>query len=276
MPLKAYKPYTPSRRGMLLADYSILTKDVEPPKYLLVPKKKSAGRNSQGVITAKYRGGGNKKLYRKVDFYRREGGPAIVRAIHYDPNRSAFIALISYESTGKMSYILAPDGLSVGDRLEAGENAPIRVGNAIPLARIPDGTLIHNIEVHPGRGGKIVRAAGTWAQLLGKELDKAIVRLPSREVRYFDAKCYATIGRVSNVDHENVKLGKAGASRHRGRRPRPRPVHMNPVDHPMGGGEGKSKSGTPPVSESGIPAKGFRTRKKHKKTSHIIKSRREK
>ncbi len=277
MPLKKYKPYTPSRRGMMVVDYSsVLTKDVPVPKCLLEPKKKSAGRNNLGRITAKYRGGGNKQRYRKIDFIRREEGSATVQAIHYDPNRSAFIALIRYEATGKLSYIIAPEGLKVGEKVEAGEKAPIKPGNALPLAKIPDGTLIHNIELEPGRKARLVRAAGTFAQLMGKEGKYAIIRLPSGEVRYVLSACYATIGRVSNVDHENVKLGKAGRKRHLGRRPRPRPVHMNPVDHPMGGGEGKSKSGEPPCSEKGIPAKGYRTRKKHKPTWYIIKSRRDK
>ncbi len=276
MPVKIYKPFTQSRRGMQTTDYGSLTKGVEIPKSLLEEKSKTAGRNNQGVVTAKYRGGGNKKKYRLVDFYRRTEGPATVLAIHYDPNRSAFIALIRYESSGSLSYVLAPDGIREGDRIESGENVPIKVGNSLPLRRIADGTIIHNIEVHPGRRGKLVRSAGTWAQLLGKEGNRTIVRLPSGEVRYISSECYATIGRVSNVDHENVKLGKAGARRHQGRRPRTRPVHMNPVDHPMGGGEGKSKSGTPPVSEGGVPAKGYRTRKKSKPKSHIIKSRRQK
>ncbi len=276
MPLKKYKPYTHSRRGMLSTDYSILTKDVPVPKSLLEVKKRSAGRNNQGRITAKYRCVGNKQLYRIVDFYRREEGASEVLAIHYDPNRSAFISLIRNKTTGKLNYILAPEGIKVGDIVESSENAPIKIGNAMPLSRIPDGSFIHNIELVPGRRGRLVRAAGTWAQVLGKEGEKAIVRLPSGEVRYINSQCYATIGRVSNVDHENVKLGKAGASKWHGRLPRPRPVHMNPVDHPMGGGEGKSKSGTPPCSEKGIPAKGYRTRKASKPTSHIIKSRREK
>jgi len=273
MPLRIYKPYTSSRRGMTSIDYSVLTKDVSPPKHLLEVLKKTAGRNSAGRITAKYRGGGSKRLYRKIDFLRRDSGSAEVLAIHYDPNRSAFIALVRYEESGEMSYILAPDGLKVGDKVESGENAPIKPGNALPLARIPEGTLIHNIETLPGGRGKLVRAAGTFAQLLGREGRQAIVRLPSGEVRYLPVECYATIGRVSNVEHENVKLGKAGRSRHLGRRPRPRPVHMNPVDHPMGGGEGKAKSGTPPCSEKGIPAKGFRTRRKNKPKTHIIKPR---
>lgn len=275
MALKKSKPYTPSRRGMVTADYSQLTGG-PVPKSLVRAKRKRGGRNAQGCITAPNRGGGSRQKYRLVDFYRREPGPAEVTALQYDPNRSAFIALIRYVGSGKLSYILAPDGLRVGDRLEAGPDAPIRKGNALPLVRIPDGSFVHNIEVHPGARGKLVRAAGTYAQLMAKEGRRAIVRLPSGEMRYLPCDCYATIGRVGNLDHENVKLGKAGAARHRGRRPHSRGSHLNPVDHPLGGGEGKSKTGRPPCSRTGIPAKGFRTRSKSKSRKYLVKDRREK
>jgi len=273
--LKKSKPYTPSRRGVLKADYSQLTGG-PVPKSLVAAKRKRGGRNAQGRITAPRRGGGSRQKYRLVDFYRREQGLAEVTALQYDPNRSAFVALVRYEGTGKLSYILAPDGLKVGDMVEAGVDAPIKRGNALPMIKIPDGSLIHNIEVHPGARGKLVRAAGTFAQLMAKEGRRVIVRLPSGEVRYLPGECYATIGRLGNLDHENVKLGKAGATRHRGRRPRPRPTHLNPVDHPMGGGEGKSKTGRPPCSRTGIPAKGFRTRVKSKSRKYLVKDRRKK
>jgi len=275
MALKKYKPYTPSRRGLTGADFSQLTGG-PMPKSLVAPKRKTGGRNARGSVTAPYRGGGSRQKYRLVDFYRREQGSAEVTALQYDPNRSAFIALVKYAGSGKLSYILAPDGLRVGDRVEAGPDAPIRIGNALPMTRIPEGSLVHNIEMQPGARGKLARAAGTYAQLMAKEAGKVIVRLPSGETRYLPGDCYATIGRVGNFERENVKLGKAGATRHRGRRPRPRGVHLNPVDHPLGGGEGKSKTGRPPCSRTGVPAKGFRTRRKSKSRAYLVKDRREK
>jgi large subunit ribosomal protein L2 len=275
MSLKKYKPYTPSRRAMLSTDYSVWPGG-PVPKSLTEPKKKSGGRNNTGHVTVHMRGGGNRQKYRKVDFMRRENGEAEVMALQYDPNRSAFIALVRYRSSGKLSYVLAPEGVRVGATISAGEGAPIKEGNALPLKRIPDGALVHNIEVQPGAKGKLVRAAGTYAQVMAKEGKRCIIRLPSGEMRYVPVECYATIGRVSNPDHENVKLGKAGRTRHLGRRPRPRPMHMNPVDHPMGGGEGASKSGRTPCSRTGVPAKGYRTRPKGKAKLHLVKDRRSK
>jgi large subunit ribosomal protein L2 len=275
MPLKTYKPYTASRRGMQTTDYSALSKE-PAPKQLLEPKAKSGGRNNQGRITVRCRGGGNRQKYRLVDFIRREEGEAEVQAVQYDPNRSAFIALVRYRSTGKLSYVLAPEGVKAGDVMQSGEKAPIKPGNALPLRAIPEGTLVHNIELRANTRGKMVRAAGTYAQVMAKEGGKCIVRLPSGEMRYVPQESYATIGRVSNIDHENIKLGKAGRTRHLGRRPHPRGIHMNPVDHPMGGGEGKSKSGRTPCSPTGVPAKGYRTRSKGKSKAHLVKDRRAK
>ena len=275
MPLKKHQPYTPSRRGMQTADYSVLTGG-PVPKQLTGAKRKSGGRNNQGQTTARFRGGGNRQRYRNVDFLRREAGEAEVVALQYDPNRSAFIALVRYRGSGALSYVLAPEGLRTGDIVQSGERAPIKPGNALPLKNIPDGALVHNIEVRAGARGKLVRAAGTYAQVMAKEGARCILRLPSGEMRYVPAEAYATIGRVGNVDHENIKLGKAGRKRHLGRRPHPRAVHMNPVDHPLGGGEGKSKSGRPPCSPTGVIAKGFRTRPKGKAKSHLVKDRRAK
>ncbi len=275
MPLKSYKPYTASRRGMQTTDYSVLTGG-DVPKSLKQPKSKSGGRNNQGHVTVRCRGGGSRQIYRIVDFSRREEGETEVVALQYDPNRSAFIALVRFRSTGKLAYVIAPDSVKVGDMLQSGTAAPIRPGNALPLSSIPEGTLVHNIELRPGTRGKMVRAAGTYAQVMAKEGGRCTVRLPSGEMRFVQLECYATIGRVSNIDHENVKLGKAGASRHRGRRPHPRGSHLNPVDHPMGGGEGKSKSGRVPCSPTGVPAKGYRTRSKGKSKQHLVKDRRAK
>jgi large subunit ribosomal protein L2 len=275
MPLKTYKPYTASRRGMQTTDYSPLSGGTVP-KQLIERKAKSGGRNNQGHVTVRCRGGGSRQKYRLVDFFRREEGEAEVQALQYDPNRSAFIALVRYRGTGKLSYVLAPDTVKVGDVMQSGDKAPIKPGNALPLRAIPEGTLVHNIELRVGTKGKMVRAAGTYAQVMAKEGGKCIVRLPSGEMRYVPLDSYATIGRVSNVDHENVKLGKAGNTRHQGKRPHPRGVHLNPVDHPMGGGEGKSKSGRPPCSPTGVPAKGYRTRHKGKSKAHLVKDRRAK
>ncbi|OGK12054.1 MAG: 50S ribosomal protein L2 [Candidatus Riflebacteria bacterium RBG_13_59_9] len=275
MALKKYRPYTPSRRGMQTADYSTLTGGPVPTQ-LTEAKHRSGGRNSQGRTTVRFRGGGNRQRYRKIDFHRREEGEAEVIAVQYDPNRSAFIALVRYRAGGTLSYILAPDGVKVGSIVQSGERAPIRSGNALPLKSIPDGTLVHNIELRAGSKGKLARSGGTYAQVMAKEGRRCILRLPSGEMRYVPVNAFATIGRVSNVEHENVKLGKAGRQRNLGRRPHPRGVHMNPVDHPLGGGEGKSKSGRPPCSPTGVIAKGFRTRSRGKSKIHLVKDRRAK
>ena len=274
MPIKKYKPYTPSRRGMSVIDYkSVLTGD-KPERSLLEPKKKSGGRNNMGRTTCRFRGGGNRQHYRLVDFRRQhDGEQAVVRSIQYDPNRTAFIALIQY-SDGKLSYIIAPDGIQVGDPVASGEDVVIRKGNTLPLDKIPDGTMIHNIELIPGQKARFARAAGAAAQLMAKEGKDAIVRLPSGEMRRVPRSCRATIGQVSNVDNSNVRLGKAGRKRHRGRRPHNRGTVMNPVDHPHGGGEGKTNSGRAPCSPTGVISKGFRTRRKSKSKRHLVKDRR--
>lgn len=274
MPIKSYKPYTPSRRGMTVVDYGKILSGDKPTKKLLQVKKKRAGRNNQGRITIRFRGGGNRRHYRIIDFNRQKDSErAEVKSIQYDPNRSAFIALVQYIS-GKLSYIIAPDGLKVGDYVSSGEGSGILVGNALELDKIPDGTMVHNIELLPGRGAKLARAAGAAAQLMAKEGKDAIIRLPSGEMRRVPRKCRATIGQVSNLDHDNVKLGKAGRRRHLGRRPHTRGTVMNPVDHPHGGGEGKTNSGRPPCSPTGVMAKGYRTRRRSKATRHLVKDRR--
>lgn len=274
MPIKSYKPYTPSRRGMTVVDYGKVLSGDKPAKKLLESKKKRAGRNNQGRITSRFRGGGNRRHYRIIDFNRRRDGErAEVKSIQYDPNRSAFIALVRYFS-GQLSYIIAPEGLKVGDFVSSGEGSEIRVGNTLELDRIPDGTMVHNIELLPGRGAKLARAAGASAQLMAKEGKDAIIRLPSGEMRRLPRLCRATIGQVSNLDHDNVKLGKAGRRRHLGRRPHNRGTVMNPVDHPHGGGEGKTNSGRAPCSPTGVIAKGYRTRRKSKSKRHLVKDRR--
>ena len=274
MAIKAYKPVNNSRRGMTVTDYSGLSK-VAPEKSLLEPVKKTAGRNSYGRITVRHIGGGNRKKYRVIDFKRdKQGMNASVLTLEYDPNRSAFIALVQYED-GEKRYIIAPDGLKVGDKISAGENADIKPGNALPLRNIPDGTVIHNIELHPGKGGQLVRSAGNAAQLMGKEEKLALVRLPSGEMRYIPSECMATIGVVSNLDHENVNRGKAGKTRHLGIRPTVRGSVMNPNDHPHGGGEGKSPVGRPgPVTPWGKPALGYKTRNTKKASNKFIVKRR--
>ena len=274
MAIKAYKPVNNSRRGMTVTDYSCLSK-VAPEKSLLEPVKKTAGRNSYGRITVRHIGGGNRKKYRVIDFKRNKQGVfAEVLTLEYDPNRSAFIALVQYED-GEKRYIIAPDGLKVGDKISAGENADIKPGNALPLRNIPDGTVIHNIELHPGKGGQLVRSAGNAAQLMGKEEKLALVRLPSGEMRYIPSECMATIGVVSNLDHENVNRGKAGKTRHLGIRPTVRGSVMNPNDHPHGGGEGKSPVGRPgPVTPWGKPALGYKTRSTKKASNKFIVKRR--
>jgi len=258
---------------MTVTDYSVLSGD-KPTKSLLRVKQNHGGRKNLGRNTAKYRAGGNRRHYRLIDFKRRRDGEvALVKSLQYDPNRSAFIALVQYPDS-KLSYIIAPDGLTVGQTVVSGESAEIRPGNCLPLEKIPDGTMIHNIELIPGQRAKLVRAGGTSAQLMAKEGDYVIVRLPSGEMRRIPKNCRATIGRVSNTDHENVKLGKAGRSRHLGRKPHNRGIIKNPVDHPLGGGEGKSKGGRQACSKTGILSKGFRTRLKSKAKNHLVKDRR--
>ena len=274
MPTKVYKPTTPGRRGMSVIDYSVLSK-VEPEKSLLAPKNKKAGRNSYGRITVRHRGGGNRRKYRIIDFKRNKVDmPATVLTLEYDPNRSAHIALVQYED-GEKRYIVAPQGLKVGDTVTSGAGADIKPGYALPLANIPTGTFIHNVELYPGKGAQLARSAGTMAQLMGKENNMALIRLPSSEMRYVPLGCMATIGQVGNVEHENVKLGKAGRKRHMGWRPQVRGSVMNPCDHPHGGGEGKSPIGRPgPVTPWGKPALGYKTRKKHNRSDKFIVKRR--
>ena len=250
MPVRKYKPTTPGRRGSSVADFSDLTTS-EPQKGLTRPVKKKAGRNSYGRITTRHQGGGHKRQYRVIDFRRnKDGVPAKVASIEYDPNRSARIALLHYMD-GEKRYILAPQGLRVGDRLQSGSGADIRPGNALPLANIPVGTIIHAVELRPGGGAKMARSAGTGVQLLAKEAGKATLRMPSGEIRMVDARCRATVGEVGNPEHELVSWGKAGRNRWRGKRPSVRGVAMNPVDHPLGGGEGKSSGGRHPTSPWG-------------------------
>ncbi len=274
MPIKVYKPTTPGRRNMTTMDYSALSK-VAPEKSLLAPNKKHAGRNSYGRITVRHRGGGNRQKYRIIDFKRNKlDMAATVLTLEYDPNRSAHIALVQYED-GEKRYIVAPYGLKVGDKVYAGAAADIKVGNALPLSAIPVGTFIHNIELYPGKGAQLARSAGTMAQLMGKEGALAMVRLPSGEMRYVPQNCMATIGQVGNLEHENVKLGKAGRKRHMGWRPEVRGSVMNPNDHPHGGGEGKSPIGRPgPVTPWGKPALGYKTRKTHNRSDKFIVKRR--
>ena len=274
MAIKSFKPTTPSRRNMTVTDYCGLSK-VKPEKSLLEPLKKTAGRNSYGRITVRHHGGGNKQKYRVIDFKRdKVDMPATVLTLEYDPNRTAHIALVRYED-GEKRYILAPLGLKVGDVILSGEGADIKPGNCLPIANIPLGTMIHNIELIPGRGGQLVRSAGGAAQLMAKEGASTQVRLPSGEVRYIKMGCRATIGQVGNIDQENQNLGKAGKTRHLGVRPTVRGSVMNPVDHPHGGGEGKSPIGRPgPVTPWGKPALGYKTRKKNHRTDKQIVKRR--
>ena len=276
MAIKVYKPTTNGRRNMSVTDYSGLSK-CGPEKSLLEPLKKHSGRNSYGRITVRHRGCGNRRKYRVIDFKRDKFGvKAEVKTLEYDPNRSANIALIQYED-GVKAYILAPAGLNVGDTVVAGPDADIKVGNALPLTNIPTGTFIHNVELYPGRGGQLARAAGNAAQLMAKENGYALLRLPSGELRNVPAICMATVGTVGNADHENVKIGKAGRTRHMGIRPTVRGSVMNPNDHPHGGGEGKSPIGRPgPVTPWGKPALGYKTRDKHKRSDKYIVKRREK
>ena len=270
MSIKVFKPTTNARRGMSVTDYSELSK-VAPEKSLLRPLKKNSGRNNYGRITVRHHGGGNRRKYRVIDFKRTKFDvEATVKTLEYDPNRSAHIALIEY-ADGVKSYILAPVGLKVGDKIVAGPNADIKPGNALPLTNIPVGTFIHNVELYPGKGGQLARAAGNAAQLMAKEGVYALLRLPSGELRNVPVECMATIGQVGNTDHENVKIGKAGRTRHLGIRPTVRGSVMNPNDHPHGGGEGKSPIGRPgPVTPWGKPALGYKTRKKKKQSDKLI------
>ena len=274
MSIKIYNPTTNARRNMSVTDYTELSKN-GPERSLLAPLNKNSGRNSYGRITVRHRGGGNRKKYRIIDFKRDKFDMgAQVLSIEYDPNRSAHIALLQYED-GEKRYILAPAGLKAGDTVEAGANADIKPGNALPLANIPTGTFIHNVELYPGRGGQLARAAGNAAQLMAKEGAYALLRLPSGELRNVSVNCMATIGQVGNVDHENVKIGKAGRKRHMGWRPTVRGSVMNPNDHPHGGGEGKAPVGRPgPVTPWGKPAMGYKTRKKKNATDKFIVKRR--
>lgn len=274
MAIKKYKPTSPARRFMTVSTFDEITK-TEPERSLLEPLKKNAGRNSYGRITVRHRGGGNKQKYRVIDFKRNKFDvPATVIGIEYDPNRSANIALLQYED-GEKRYIIAPLGLTDGDVVLSSEKADIKPGNALPIRAIPVGTLIHNIELSPGKGGQLVRSAGNSAQLMAKEGKYAQVRLPSGEVRMVRLDCMATIGQVGNIDHENISIGKAGRKRHMGFRPTVRGVVMNPNDHPHGGGEGKSPIGMPsPVTPWGKPALGYKTRKKNKESNKFIVKRR--
>ncbi|CCJ33308.1 MULTISPECIES: 50S ribosomal protein L2 [Caloramator] len=270
MGIKVYKPTSPGRRNMSVLDYSEITKK-EPEKSLVITLKKNSGRNNQGRITVRHRGGGYKIKYRIIDFKRNKDNiPAKVTAIEYDPNRSAFIALLAY-ADGEKRYIIAPNELKVGDIVMSGENVDIKVGNALPLRNIPVGTFIHNIELYPGKGGQLVRAAGGTAQLLAKEGDYAHVRLPSGEIRLIRLDCRATVGIVGNLSHELVRIGKAGRKRHMGIRPTVRGSAMNPVDHPHGGGEGKAPIGHPgPLTPWGKPTLGYKTRKNKKYSDKFI------
>jgi len=273
MPVKILKPVTPGQRFRITPEFAELTTET-PYKGLLKKKKRISGRNSQGRITMRRRGGGHKRRYRVIDFKRdKVGVPGEVATLEYDPNRSARIALIHY-ADGEKRYILAPSGLEVGHRILSGPDAEIRAGHALPLDRIPVGTLIHNIELRPGKGAELVRSAGGTAQLMAKEGAYAQVRLPSGETRLVRRECYASVGQIGNLDHENIRSGKAGRSRWLGRRPKVRGVAMNPVDHPLGGGEGKSSGGRHPVTPWGVPTKGYKTRKKGKASDRLILRRR--
>lgn len=274
MAIKSYKPTTPSRRQMTVTDYTGLSK-VAPERGLLESLKKNSGRNSYGRITVRHRGGGNRKKYRIIDFKRNKlDMDAKVLTLEYDPNRSAHIALIEY-ADGEKRYILAPNGLVVGDTVQAGVNADIKPGNALPLSVIPVGTIIHNVELYPGKGAQLVRSAGNMAQLMAREGAYALIRLPSGELRNIPVNCMATVGQVGNIDHENVSLGKAGRKRHMGWRPTVRGSVMNPCDHPHGGGEGKSPIGrSGPVTPWGKPTLGYKTRKKHHRSDKFIVKRR--
>ncbi len=274
MGIRKYKPTSPGRRGATVSDFADLTPGAVPEKSLLRPLKKTGGRNNQGKITARHRGGGHKRQYRIIDFRRfKDGVPAVVNSIQYDPNRSARIALLHY-ADGEKRYILAPDGLKVGTTLHNGPDAPPEVGNCMPLVNMPLGTAIHNVEMLPGRGGVLCRSAGTSATLVARESDWAQINLPSGEIRRIPSRCRATIGKVGNADHMAIRLGKAGRKRWLGRRPHVRGTAMNPIDHPHGGGEGRTKGGRHPVSPTGVPAKGGSTRQRRKPSNAAIVRRR--
>lgn len=275
MAIKSFKPYTPSRRNMTVSAFDGVDKKAKPERSLVETIKKNAGRNSYGRITVRHRGGGNRRKYRVIDFKRsKDGVNATVLTLEYDPNRSAFIALVQYED-GEKRYILAAEGLKVGDVVRSGSDADIKPGNALKLIDIPVGTFIHAIELYPGKGAQLVRSAGNMAQLMGKEGAFALVRLPSGEMRKVPIECRASIGQVSNIDHENVHYGKAGRMRNKGWRPTVRGSVMNPNDHPHGGGEGKSPIGRPgPVTPWGKPALGYKTRKNNKSSDKLIVRRR--
>ena len=275
MAIKTFKPYTPSRRNMTVSAFDGVDKKAKPERSLVESLKKNAGRNSYGHITVRHRGGGNKRKYRVIDFKRQKlDMPATVQRIEYDPNRSAFIALIKYEDE-TLSYILAPYGLKADDKVVSSATADIKPGNCLPIANIPVGTVIHNVELQPGHGAQLVRSAGAAAQLMAKEGELAQVRLPSGEVRYVRMNCTACIGQVGNLDHENVHIGKAGRTRHMGIRPTVRGSVMNPNDHPHGGGEGRAPVGRPgPVTPWGKPALGYKTRKGKNPTNKFIIKRR--
>lgn len=273
MAIKKFKPTSPGLRAMSVSTFEEITR-TEPEKSLLAPLTSTGGRNAQGRITARFRGGGHKRMYRIIDFKRdKDGVPAKVAAIEYDPNRSARIALLHY-ADGEKRYILHPVGLNVGDTVVSGENVDIKPGNALPLANIPVGTLVHNVELYPGKGGQLARSAGSAAQLMAKEGEFATLRLPSGEMRLVPAACRATVGQVGNLDHENISIGKAGRSRWLGRRPHVRGSAMNPVDHPHGGGEGRSPIGLKsPVTPWGMPTLGYKTRKRKASDKYIIRRR---
>ena len=269
MPIRKPKPTSPGRRFATYPDFAEVTKD-RPEKSLVEGLAKSGGRNARGRKTARHRGGGAKRLYRRIDFKRRKDGvPAKVAAIEYDPNRSAYIALLHYVD-GEKSYILAPHRLRVGMTVSSGPDADITVGNCLPLSRIPIGTVVHNVELEPGRGGQLARSAGTGIQLMAREAGMATLRLPSGETRLVRDTCRGTVGTIGNSDHQNVKIGKAGRKRHLGVRPQTRGTAMNPVDHPHGGGEGSTTPGRHPVTPWGVPTLGYRTRKKNKPSDRLI------
>ncbi len=272
MATRKLKPTSPGRRFQTISTFEEITRTT-PEKSLTIGLTKKSGRNNNGRVTSRRRGGGHKRLYRVIDFKRTKTVPAKVFSIEYDPNRSARIALLHY-ADGEKRYILAPVGIKVGDTIMCGEGADIKPGNALLLSKIPVGTVVHNIELHPGKGGQFCRAAGTYAQLIAKEGKHALLRMPSGEVRKVLVTCTATVGQVGNIHHENIRIGKAGRSRWQGKRPEVRGVAMNPVDHPLGGGEGRSSGGRHPVSPWGMPTKGYKTRNKKKVSSRLIVKRR--
>ena len=275
MVIKIYRAYTPGSRNKIVSDFSEITK-TKPEKSLITKFHRSKGRNNKGIITIRHRGGGHKRRYRLIDFKRNKNDvPGKVISIEYDPNRSARLALISYND-GEKKYILHSESLQIGDEVCSGNNAPIKIGNALPLDKIPVGSEIHNIELSIKKGGQIVRSAGMYARILGKELDYVIIRLPSKEIRLIHKNCFATIGKISNSEHSNIKLGKAGRKRWLGIRPTVRGSVMNPVDHPHGGGEGRTSGGRHPVSPWGTPTKGYKTRNNKKTDSMIVRSRKQK